>query len=790
MKTKKIIFNVILFILCFVGTMCGVMYSGWAKMNNSNNSNASKIIANENNFLVSLIQNVTTAESLGGDLKLTSESGKTNISGRLELVNDKGLKLKASLNGTFERNKIDLTAFYLSDTLYLSTADLRLAFKVEDVITTLSNIFDGSTGGNLSDLLNMETLQSALTDMETTDLSSGGQKIKLSVPYVGDLQIITNAKSVPIFISATNINLNNDCYNLSINLNSNINPFELDTTIYTEVDVNGYSEIIASIVKIITEGGATFKGTLTTPFATNDIDLELTVNDKLEILLTANIDNTLINILYSNKKIYLDVFDNLLSLTLDDCLNLIDYYFDEKLTLSLIDKNTLQLNTSIGAFTIGLNINETNLDGIYFNGQGFTADLYNTDKVKSISVSTLNAKQVTASDLIATIDKCIDLLSASKYSIEVNGTINNLSVKGNAYVELNKTKSTINNFAFVGKLNSASIELFYTGSYYYFGYNDIKVKFESESVNELYNIFFQKTNTQYVDFETIINFIDETITKIDFSSKSKLSLISGNTEFSVLLRDSMTKINAYNIKLGENLLTVSANIYPNNSNYKAYLSSLSSSDYTDCSKTTDTVKAVTNSAKLSNAKYSGSLSIGIYTYDIFKINIDLKTSYSNGKIKLVANLSNLPISTAVTKYNTLTYKNHKATITIENGRLSIKRTIQKRFSGTTITAIDKTYDFNDIDLTILQDILGLSDGTMKLITKNANGTSTNKINASSLIKGMQVADKSLSILTKSFNALGITDFRANINHDNNYVQSLKIDLAIKDIFVVHAKLEK
>jgi hypothetical protein len=144
----------------------------------------------------------------------------------------------------------------------------------------------------------------------------------------------------------------------------------------------------------------------------------------------------------------------------------------------------------------------------------------------------------------------------------------------------------------------------------------------------------------------------------------------------------------------------------------------------------------------------------------------------------------------ITKYNSLIYKNHKATLTLENGKILIKRTIQKRFSGSTITEIDKSYKFNEINVSILQDLIGFSNTTMKTITKNAGNTSTNKINLSSLIKGIEIADSSLSVLTKSFGAFGITDFRANIEHKNSYVTSLSLDVAIKELITIHLTLDK
>ncbi len=787
---KKIIFNLMLFILCFAGALGCVLYASWTKMNDATIDSTPKTLATEDNSLVSLIQNITTAESLGGNIRLTSDSGRTNINGEVQVFNDGELKIQANVNGKFENTKLSINAYYLLDTLYLNYQDLRLSFAVSDTISALSGILNGATGGELSDLLNLETLQSALTDMKTSELSSGGKKIAVTIPYIGDFQIITNAKNVPIFISASNINLNNDIYHLSVNLNTKATTFELDTSIYKNIDINDYSEIITGIVNIISNGGATFKGTLSTPFTTNDIDLELTINDKLEILLNANIDNTNLKLFYSDEKVYLDAFDNLLCVTVEDCLKLIDYYFDEPIKLSLVDTNTLSFDTSIGSFTIGLNIEETNLEDIYFDGEGFAFDLHKANRTKQIEFSTNNAQNVSANNLINTIDKCSKLLSAENYSIEINGTVNNLAFKGNTYFELNKTQTGLNSFAFVGSFNNTNLGLVYTDGYYYFTYADAKVKFSSECVTDLYNYFTQQTTVSYIDFESIVAFIDDITTKLSFSSNSKLSMISGNSEFSILLRDSMTKINANNIKIGENTLTLSANVYADNTSYKIYVNSIEKSSYIDCSKTNDTIKAVTNSSKLSSGKYSGVLSIGIYNCDVFNIKIDVKTTYSNGKFKLVANLSNLPTTIGITKYNSLTYKDHKATLTLENGKISIQRTIQKRFSGSTLTEIDKSYKFNEINVSILQDLIGFSNGTMKTITKNASSPSTNKINLSSLIKGMEIADSSLSVLTKSFGAFGITDFRANIEHKNSYVTSLSLDVAIKELVTIHLTLDK
>lgn len=791
MKLKKVIFNIMLFVLCFAGTLGCVLYSSYAKMKNSENApTTEKTQSAENNFLVSLINNVTTAESLGGDLKLTSQSGNTNITGKIEIANDEGINAKVVLDGEFENTNLDLTAYYLTDTLYVNYKNLNLSFNVDDVMTALSGLLDGTTSGNLSDLLNMETLQSALTDMKTTELSSGGQKINLSVPYIGDFQILTNPNDVPIFISATNVNLNNDNYNLSLSLNTKANPFTIDTSIYTTIDVNGYAEMVSSVVKVLTQGGANFKGTFTSQSLNSTIDLELTINDQLEALLTANVNNTNINIFYSDGYVYLDLFNNLLQVSVSDCWKLIKYYFDSDFELSLIDKNTIQLDTSIGAFEFGLDINNANIDGIYINSNGFNIDLTNTNKLRSINFSTLNAKKISFNDLTTTIDRCIDLLTAKEYSIEIDGSVNNISLRGNVYVGLNKTKSDLETFAFNGFINGKNIGLIYKENYYYFHYDGTKVKFSSECVSDLYAYFTEKTKINYIDFDDILEFLNQTTTKIQIKSCARLSLVSGTTELAVLLRDRVAEFTANNISVGENKISASADIYAGSSTFKAYITNLNANSYIDLSNTTNTVKAVANSAKLSKANYTGYLTLGISNYNAYTVQVDLKTTYSDGKLKLVATLSNLPTTLAVTDYNSTGYKNHKATVTLYGGQLTINRTIQKRFSGTTLTETSKTYKFNEINTSILKDLFGFSNFVMNKITKATTKTSNTSFNLSSLLQGISTTDNSFSLLTSSLKTFGVDNVNAKITYEKAYLKGLTLEASIKNAFNVYLKLDK
>lgn len=787
---KKIIFNIMLFVLCFAGALGCVVYSGYAnkKEQDALNQNNKAIQASENNFLVSMINNITTAESISGDLRLTSASGKTDIKGKLELVNDGGLNIKATLNGEFEKTKLQLVAYYIGDTLYLSYEGLNLSFKVEDAMSALSGIFDGATTGDLSGILNMDTLSSALTDMKTEELDTGGKKITISVPYIGDLHIITNSKDVPLYIGASGVELNNDVYNLSIILNNASSPFNFDKTIYTEVDINGYSEIISSIVNIISNGGATFTGKVRVPDIGTPIDVEFTINDKLEMLLTASLDGIDLSIIYKEDRVYIDILNNLLSMPTDDLLKFIDKHFNSKLTLTLIDTNTLKLNTGFGSFKIALNINESSLDAIYINSGQITANLKRAKTIKTISLNTSSATTISYENLNSLYDKCMAIVNAKTYDVDLSGNINNINFSGQMYINPNEGKTGITDFAFRGSLNSKAIGLTYTGGEYFLSYDGLQVKFSAEYLNDLYNYFSSDLNIDYIDFDDVISFIKEISAKISIKSSTSLSVTYRSTAFSATLKDYFTELKLTNMTIGGNTINANAKIYNNTTNYSVFITNLNKNSYTDLSNTSSAIKSVANSVKKSSAGYTGKLTIGVSGIRVYNVDISLKTSYSNGKLKLVANLTNLPTTLAVTNYNSLLYKNHKATITIYDGEIKVHRTIEKRFSGATVTEVDKTYNAKNIDINILQDVLGLSNFVMKQI-KNSSASTDNSFKASSLVEGLEIADSSIGCLTDSLGAFGISKFNAKLAFESGYIKKLNLDVAIKNIFFIGLTLE-
>ena len=708
------------------------------------------------------------------------------------MSNTDGLKIKAILNGYFENTDIDIIAYYITDTLYLTYQNMNLSFNIEDSMAALSSIFNGATGGDISGLINLESLQNALTDMKTTQLESGGQKIEISVPYIGDLFLITNAKHVPIFISATNVQLNNDVYSLSINLNSESKPFTLDTSIYKNIEINNYSEIISSVVKIITDGGATFSGNITSDHLPSPIGLELTINKDLEIQLSIQMGNLKSQLLYKDKVAYIDIFNNTLSTSVDDILKLINHYTSTEVSnfnLKVIDKNKFELNTGIGSFTIGLNITESNLESIHVNGSNFIIDLQACKDIKEITFDCSNAKKVTYNDLSTTIDKCINLLNANEHSIEVDGKINNLPIAGNCYVKLQDNNKTVKEFAFCGRLSGKSLSLYYSNKYYFLSFNGTNIKVSSECINDLIDYFNETTTINYIGFDSILEFINNTIIQLQINTNSSLSMVTANSSISLLLRNNVTEFNATNVSLAENTISLSAKIYANNANYKIYLTALDENKFTDCSKAEDLVKIVANTAKLTSATYTGNLTIGLMPFDIFDIGIELSTSYVAGKLKLIANLSNLPRTTALTNYNSFKYKNHKSTVTIYNGEINIVRTIDERFSGKTRVETEVTYKLNELSINVLKDILGLSTHSIGIIT-NASSNSNFVVDAGALAKGIEQTDRSLKLLTDSFKTIGISDLQVKLFHDSKHLTALNIDFSIKDILITHLSLEK
>ncbi len=793
MKLKKILFNVIIFVLFFAGTFACVMYAGYANMKQQElEKQRTNVDAGNNEFLTSLVQNITTAESLGGNVSLKSTSGRTNISGIVELSNSGGIKAHATLNGYFENTDIELVAYYITDTLYLTYENMNISFNVEDTISALSSILNGVTGGSLSELISLETLQTALTDIKTTELASGGQKVEISVPYIGDLYIITNAKDVPIFMSATNVQLNNDVYSLTVNLNSESKPFTVDTSIYSHIEVNNYSEIISSIVKIITEGGATFVGNIISENLPYPIDVELTINKELEILLSLQLDNVKAQAFYSGDTIYIDLFNNILSTSVDDLMKLINHYSStttSNFELKVIDKSQLELNTSIGSFTIGFDIQNSNLNNIYVNGAEFTIDLQNIGTVKEINFPYEKAKNISYQSLSSTIDKCINLISANKYSIEISGKINDLQISGNCYAELNQNKTSIKNFAFCGRLSGKTLSLYYTDDYYFLSYNGTNIKVSSECVNDLIDYFSNETQVDYIDFNDVIDFIKNTAIKLQINSSSSLSLVNATSSISALLRDNVAEFSATNICIAENILSVNAKIYTNSTAFKTYLSTLDKCNFTDCSKSDDLVKIVANTAKQSSASYTGNISIQLIPFEIVNVGIDLNTYYQNGKLKLVANLTNLPRQTVLTSYNTLTYKNHKATVTIYNGKINIVRTIEERFTNTTRIETNTTYNLNQINIDTLGEIMGLSAYSLGLI-KNSSSNSNFVIDSGALAKGIEKTDTSLILSTDIFKTIGLSEVQTKLYHDSKHLTELVVDCSIKNSLKMHISLTK
>jgi hypothetical protein len=99
----------------------------------------------------------------------------------------------------------------------------------------------------------------------------------------------------------------------------------------------------------------------------------------------------------------------------------------------------------------------------------------------------------------------------------------------------------------------------------------------------------------------------------------------------------------------------------------------------------------------------------------------MQTKYSNGKIVLTINLSNLPTSAILTEYNIIAYKNHKLTLTIKDAKMSVYRTIQNRFTGKTKIEENYTIALKSLGLEDVKNMFGF-DNTIFWLFRNASYT--------------------------------------------------------------------
>lgn len=791
---KKVLMRVFLFITIFIGTTACVCLYGYEDYLKNKDSENTKITQQEDMLLTNLLNNVIEQPAMNGTLSIKSSDNKTNIQGNIAYLNTtSNPRVNANIIGSINGIIININCIYIDGIIYLKINNsTKFSFATDDFLTTAKNILNEITNGDLSGVLDTSALQSALSNIQTTEID-GGNRIDAHIDGIGSIFVLTNHKDFPTYISANNLNLGNTNYSILINLSPSSNTsITVNKSEYTMITLGDYTHIVGALVKIVMNKGASLSGQITLENGLYS-SISLIITSNLEIKATLDLYGITADFYYSKGTITANLLNNTFKITLNELIKLLNNQFNlsinSKLNLKLTNSNQISVNETN---SILFNITNGNLNSLSINGENFTANLNVSSSIKTFSIPETNTT-LDANQLTTIFNNYNSLLTAECYSIDIDGKANNIAISGDLYLKLDKTFNTLSEFCYYGTIASKYVNIYYKDNNYYLYYNGLKAKFSSKCVSDLYSYLTENTNISPIEINDLSNIFNKYIsyTKLYATGKIYLEFSSGGN-IQIIPRTGYFDASLTNFNVANTTLSLSARIKQNNPVYKTYLDQLNTSSYTDYSEVSNLVNATKNTLTKNQNTFTGKLSFSLWNWNFYNIDISMKTKYSNGKIILTINLSNLPTSAIITEYNIIGYKNHQLSLTIQDAKISIYRTIQTRFTNKTKIEENYTTSLKALGLADIKNMFGLDNTLFWLFKSTTFQAPTENLIIKMLNNGsIKLVDNSLYVnLINMGLAKYITKADARVRYNSKELTNLNISLSIKNILHIQLNFSK
>ncbi len=792
MKLKKAIFNIFLFIIVFAGSTGAVLYSKYAnyKKELKNNPQTEILVdanmSQEQTVLNGLIQKITTAESLGGTITISSTDKKAlvNCDVNYKMMQDGNIKLTASINGKYNGSNLELDVVYQNNTAYINIAGTKVSIKTDEIFELLQNLLNNQTNSDLSGVLNTDVLLQAVNGMQTIKQQNGCELIKLTVPNLCTLQVLAMADGTPISATINNLKVANQNFNITAKFSNKADlGYNTPLSSYTPLSITQDTVNIATNVVNIAKNfeGIALKGNITLKNLPN-IGVTLFIDKNYNIKAVLDAKSLTATIYYINNEFYLDFMETQIKLNATELFDFLNNTLKIPVSSNTkfgIINNTIVFNNN----TLTFNVSEHNILSAHLKADGMSIDLNALNFVGVVETPNVTYNPVTITELKNLYNRIYNLATANSYTFQIDAKVNGASIFAQCYLQTLPGFEGVEKFAVSGTLNNNKIGVYYLNNVYYVNINDIKARFNSECATELLNFISSKTSASFIDGFDIAEFIKTYAINLDYNGGESFAINTNVGSAKLVVRSTRTDITLNNLKIAGVTINGSATAYIGEKvNLFNGIGALSG--YKNLSNTSTLVNAVSNTLNKTGRTMSGSISFHFKDFNIWDVNIAVTPIKTNGQIGLQIRLSNLPTTSLVTIYNPLIHTNSACTLTITTNQLKVVHTVYNKWSNSTITDVNKTYALNNLSINILKEVLGLDNNLFKLINKQNTG-SASSIPVGELFKGLQIANNQLSYnLRTGLTVMGIDTFNVKMKYSNNLITSLWAGIAINNFTMV------
>lgn len=793
MKLKRTIFNICLMILAFFATGAIVVYNNYYHFEietenniNSNQNQQTATESEESKFLNNLLSTIMTAENLSGTVLINGD-GNTAVEGRIYYDSTSTNSLYTKIDGIYKDNSINLTAGMVKDKLYVNFLGTKFAINTQNALNAVLELIGGTTSGDFSSVLNLDTLKELLEDMTITKNENGGKTIKITIPDFTTLTIIANAKDFPTIIKTGVVTLGSERISLTILLDQTASTIpSISTKQYTEFLIDeSTTAIITTFMNIIQTGGVKLTGGLSvnnSSVASISAVIDSSLNVKLSILS----DIATADFYYYNGNFYLEILGSKIKVDAKGISQYFSSVFGAN-TTSSTPKITMLNSTTFEVLNNKIAISATNgnIVDLSITGKNYVLNLNLVGEKCSFNFTDNGFSSISFSSICNLTQNLQTHLNASEFDLIFNGSIGNYDSTIYGYAKLDNLNSldklTIN--AFIG---SSHFAIYYKNGWYYLNTGSAKVKYSVDALDGLLSYLSSNLNLSAIEMQDIAELLEELQLKVLLKSGTRITFQTTYGNLTTDVYDENIDITTKGLNIGGTNISGKIKITPNSNYYSKYLAQIVPDSYNDLSSTTNLVKAVENSLK-NNSSLSGKMTLSLgkilgFNTNITLVDLDVKirSVYKSGKLGIEVVLENLPTNTLLTDYSSIFYSNHKVTLQFVGGEMRIYRTIYGRTTKKTFVETSKVIKLSDFSTDTIKDIFGIKSSIIKKFNSASSGENLN-INTSAIIRGISATDNSLGVsLTSALNSLNITKFDAKISHSGGKVKAISMNIKLKN----------
>ena len=710
---KKIGLYSLLFVVVALSTAAVIVF-----LNKQPNFGETEIPVVEQDMTLTNIMNATmNIDNYYGELELSNTSKTIDISGNVSLIDLAGKPSgQIVLNGKVNGADVRVRAKYKNNMIYASINNFGVQVAAGDLVELFEFATTVLPTGDTSILLDVDALLADLQSMQVTE-SENDISLALTLTGVGDVSLVANKDYLPISVSAKNIQLLGETFNLSFKgEQGKANAITVTTAESTSyINLSESKNLIKGLVNtavnapIILDGQVEIFGQ--TVFANILVDKQLNAKG------TISLSNLSVDVLFFDEKLYLDVCGAKIVCSLDEMLELAAPYFNVDIEELLATLKLSKTSLSISDFKCDFGV-----DGDYVTSVNFSNELLNGQfsltNTLPLSISKPEGfdEAISAKQVLEVVNEYYPLLTQNEFSLSIDGSFSNLAFDLNGYAKLDNNQ--IKQLYVGNKINSSTFHLWNDGKKSYVMFDTVKVKFDNAFATDMFEYAKDKFGIEMMTIDELLDLMTGELKSLQIEADGRICVGLKSGVFVEVYQSADDVYVKLNAQIAGETLDATVCVHQNNSKNKSIFGTLSPMAYQDLSGYASCAQDAIDTLINGHNKFSGSLVVtgpnGKCKF--IEVSVELETWFNNGALEFALKLDNLPASSLISGLPLFKYDHQTAYVTYRNGVISVKRTASNK--KTTDVLLEKTYRMEELSLGVVEDLIGLDGLLGKYISKN------------------------------------------------------------------------